>query len=255
MKKNIKMILSYDGSRFFGWEHQPNTDMTIQGKLENVLTAMLEGENGGQEVKGLTVIGPGRTDAGVHARAMTANVILDTDKSCDEILEYMNHYLPDDISINKVTEASPHFHSRYNAKGKTYRYTCWYGASKPVFDRKYVSVLDKKPDVDRMRKAAEYIVGMHDFKSFCGNPKMKKSTVRIVDQIKIEESGNYIRMYFHGNGFLQNMVRIMTGTLLMVGFGQKEPEDIPSIIEGKNRQLAGFTAEAKGLTLMKVDYD
>ena len=189
MKKNIKMILSYDGSRFFGWEHQPNTDMTIQGKLENVLTAMLEGENGGQEVKGLTVIGAGRTDAGVHARAMTANVILDTDKSCDEILEYMNHYLPDDISINKVTEASPHFHSRYNAKGKTYRYTCWYGASKPVFDRKYVSVLDKKPDVDRMRKAAEYIVGMHDFKSFCGNPKMKKSTVRIVDQIKIEESG------------------------------------------------------------------
>ena len=84
---------------------------------------------------------------------------------------------------------------------------------------------------------------------------MKKSTVRIVDQIKIEESGNYIRMYFHGNGFLQNMVRIMTGTLLMVGFGQKEPKDIPSIIEGKNRQLAGFTAEAKGLTLMKVDYD
>ena len=248
MKKNIKMIISYDGTRYFGWEHQPNTDMTIQGKLENVLNIMIAGE-------GVTVIGAGRTDAGVHARAMTANVILDTDMSCDEIRIYMNRYLPEDISVNKVTEASAHFHSRYNAKGKTYRYTCWYGDTKPVFDRKYVSVLDKQPDVEKMREAAEKLIGMHDYKSFCGNPKMKKSTVRVVDSIRIEESGNYSRFYYHGNGFLQNMVRIMTGTLLEVGFGKKKPEDIDTIIEGKDRQLAGFTAEAKGLTLMKVDYE
>ena len=275
MKRNIKLIISYDGTRYFGWEHQPNTDMTIQGKLENVLNMMLTSEEGkktgdvtgsiektadgtvdaAEFVKGVTVIGAGRTDAGVHARAMTANVILDTEKTCDEILAYMNRYLPEDISVNKVSEASAHFHSRYNAKGKTYRYTCWYGDTKPVFDRKYTSVLDKKPDVEKMREAAELLVGMHDYKSFCGNPKMKKSTVRVVDNIQIEESGNYIRFYYHGNGFLQNMVRIMTGTLLEVGFGKKKPEDIPGIIEGKNRQLAGFTAEAKGLTLMKVDYE
>ena len=273
--KNIKMIISYDGTRYYGWEHQPNTDMTIQGKLENVLNMMLTSEEGKKtgEVtgsiektadgtvdavefgKGVTVIGAGRTDAGVHARAMTANVILDTEKTCDEILAYMNRYLPADISVNKVSEASAHFHSRYNAKGKTYRYTCWYGDTKPVFDRKYTSVLDKKPDVEKMREAAELLMGMHDYKSFCGNPKMKKSTVRVVDNIQIEESGNYIRFYYHGNGFLQNMVRIMTGTLLEVGFGKKKPEDIPKIIDGRNRQLAGFTAEAKGLTLMKVDYE
>lgn len=275
MKRNIKLIISYDGTRYFGWEHQPNTDMTIQGKLENVLNMMLTSEKGkktgdvtgsiektadgtvdaAEFGKGVTVIGAGRTDAGVHARAMTANVILDTEKTCDEILAYMNRYLPEDISVNKVSEASAHFHSRYNAKGKTYRYTCWYGDTKPVFDRKYTSVLDKKPDVEKMREAAELLMGMHDYKSFCGNPKMKKSTIRVVDNIQIEESGNYIRFYYHGNGFLQNMVRIMTGTLLEVGFGKKKPEDIPGIIEGKNRQLAGFTAEAKGLTLMKVDYE
>ena len=280
MKKNIKMIVSYDGTRYFGWEHQPNTDMTIQGKLENVLNMMLKKDDGaagaaggkdsdaavsgakgsdaaaaGGKDAGVTVIGAGRTDAGVHARAMTANVILDTDMSCEEILSYMNRYLPEDISVNKVTEASPHFHSRYNAKGKTYRYTCWYDVTKPVFDRKYVSVLDRRPDIDKMKEAAQYIIGMHDFKCFCGNPKMKKSTVRVVDNIKIEESGGYIRFYFHGNGFLQNMVRIMTGTLLEVGFGKKKPEDIEKIIEGKDRQQAGFTAEAKGLTLMKVDYE
>ena len=314
------MIISYDGTRYFGWEHQPNTDMTIQGKIENVLGAMLslEAETAGDRTgetaspsdtaggrtgetvlssdtsktdngsaadagdktgagvtvigagrtaagvtvngagrtdAGVTVIGAGRTDAGVHARAMTANVILDTEKSCDEILAYMNRYLPEDISINKVTEASPHFHSRYNAKGKTYRYTCWYGDAKPVFDRKYVSVLDKKPDIDRMREAAALLTGMHDYKSFCGNPRMKKSTVRVVDNIRIEESGNYIRFYYHGNGFLQNMVRIMTGTLIEVGFGRIKPEDIPDIIDAKDRQKAGFTAEAKGLTLMKVDYE
>ena len=275
MKRNIKLIISYDGTRYFGWEHQPNTDMTIQGKLENVLNMMLTSEEGKKTGdvtgsiektadgtvdadefgKGVTVIGAGRTDAGVHARAMTANVILDTEKTCNEILAYMNRYLPEDISVNKVSEASAHFHSRYNAKGKTYRYTCWYGDTKPVFDRKYTSVLDKKPDVEKMREAAELLVGMHDYKSFCGNPKMKKSTVRVVDNIQIEESGNYIRFYYHGNGFLQNMVRIMTGTLLEVGFGKKKPEDIPKIIDGRNRQLAGFTAEAKGLTLMKVDYE
>ena len=248
--KNYKMIVSYDGTRYFGWEHQPDTEMTIQGKLEKVLSQMLELPEG----QSVTVIGAGRTDAGVHARAMTCNVLLDTDKSEEEVQDYMNRYLPDDISVNSVKLAADRFHSRFKAIGKTYRYTCWYGKTKPVFDRRYVTVLDREPDLARMRDAAEYLTGMHDFKSFCGNAKMKKSTVRVVDVIRIEQSGNYIRFYFHGNGFLQNMVRIMTGTLLEVGFGKKEPEDMAGIIEARNRSAAGFTAPAQGLCLMKVDY-
>ena len=250
MKKNYKMIVSYDGTRYLGWEHQPDTEMTIQGKLETVLGAMM----GERADGGVTVIGAGRTDAGVHARAMTCNVLLDTERSEEEIMAYMNRYLPEDISVNSIRQAADRFHSRFKATGKTYRYTCWYGVSKPVFDRKYVTVLSEKPDLQKMRDAAEYLTGMHDYKSFCGNPRMKKSTVRVVDVIRIEESGNYIRLYFHGNGFLQNMVRIMVGTLLEVGFGKRAPEEVAEIIEAKDRQKAGFTAPAQGLCLMKVDY-
>ena len=244
------MTVSYDGSRYYGWEHQPNTDMTIQGKLEKVLNRMQELPEG----ESVTVIGAGRTDAGVHARAMTCNVLLDTELSPDEIRGYMNQYLPEDISVNEVRIAADRFHSRFKAKGKTYRYTLWYGSGKPVFDRKYVTVLDRAPDLSLMREAAGYLTGMHDYKAFCGNPKMKKSTVRVVDTINIEESGSYIRLYFHGNGFLQNMVRIMTGTLLSVGFKEITPEDVKGILESKMRKNAGPTAPPQGLCLMKVDY-
>ncbi len=250
MKRNFKFIISYDGTRFFGWERQPGKDMTIQGKLETVLTRMC----GLPEGERVDVIGAGRTDAGVHARAMTANAILDTELSEDEIQAYMNQYLPEDISVNEVRVCSDRFHSRYNALGKTYRYTCWYGASKPVFDRKYVTVLEEQPDVEKMRQAAQYLIGTHDFKSFCGNSKMKKSTVRCVDAINIETSGNYIRLYFHGNGFLQNMVRILTGTLLEVGYGNFSPEEVKEILEACDRQKAGPTAPPEGLCMMKVDY-
>ena len=250
MKQNYKFLISYDGTRFHGREKQPGNDMTIQGKLENVLSRMV-GENNGETVN---VIGAGRTDAGVHARAMTANAVLETEKSELEIMEYMNSYLPEDISVNDVKVCSDRFHARYNAIGKTYRYTCWCGESKPVFDRKYVTVLDRTPDIAKMEKAAEYLVGIHDFKSFCGNTHMKKSTVRNVDTINIERSGNYIRFYFHGNGFLQNMVRILTGTLLEVGYGRMQPEDIKNVLEACDRNMAGPTARPEGLCMMKVDY-
>ena len=250
MMKNFKLVVSYDGTRYFGWEHQQDTEMTIQGKLESVLNQMTEMPEG----ESVTVIGAGRTDAGVHARAMTCNVLLNTEKSEEEVQAYMNRYLPDDISVNSVKLAADRFHSRFKAIGKTYRYTCWFGASKPVFDRRYLTVLDRKPDVERMREAAEYLIGMHDYRSFCGNSRMKKSSIRVVDVIRIEESGNYIRFYYHGNGFLQNMVRIMTGTLLEVGMGKREPGDMEEIIEARDRRKAGYTAPAQGLCLMKVDY-
>lgn len=250
MKRNYKMTISYDGTRFYGWERQLTTNMTIQGKLENVLNRMLELPEG----ETVTVIGAGRTDAGVHARAMTANVLLDTGKTEDEIRTYMNQYLPEDISVNELKVCADRFHSRFNAKGKTYCYTFWCADRKPVFDRKYVTVIEERPDVDRMRRGLERLVGTHDFKSFCGNNKMKKSTVRAIFDAGIKEQGPYIRIYFHGSGFLQNMVRIMSGTLLEIGLGHMEPEEIDAILEKQQRKFAGPTAPPQGLCMMNVDY-
>lgn len=246
MIQNYKMIISYDGSRFYGWEHQPNTDLTIQGKLENVLEEMV-----GVPVE---VIGAGRTDAGVHAKGMVANVHMDTQMSEHEICSYMNRYLPEDICVREVKIASERFHSRYNAMGKTYCYTCYVGDLKPVFNRKYVYMTDRVPDVEKMRQAAAYLVGEHDFKSFCGNPKMKKSTVREIYDITISQKGPYLNMTFHGSGFLQYMVRILSGTLLEVGYGKRTPESMEELLQAKNRSQAGFTAPPKGLCLLKVDY-
>ena len=293
MTQNYKLTIQYDGSRYYGWEHQKSTDLTIQGKIETVLARMLAEDRGpeGSKTTGAPaakaaagpatgtpaakapagpgagadpaaagalpvpeVLGAGRTDAGVHARAMTASVRLDTERSADSIQEYLNAYLPEDICVTELKEASPRFHARYSAVGKTYCYSCWTGKLKPVFERKYLTVLPERPDVEKMRQAAAYLTGTHDFKSFCGNPKMKKSTVRTVDSIEIKEKGPVLRFWFHGDGFLQHMVRILTGTLLEVGFGKRQPEDMVGILEALDRTAAGYTAPAKGLCLMQVDY-
>lgn len=248
MIQNYKLKISYDGTRYYGWEHQPDHE-TIQGKLENVIARMLD-----IDVEDFKIIGAGRTDAGVHARAMIANVVLDCDMTPDEIRDYMNRYLPDDIAVLEVRQASERFHARYNAVGKTYRYTCFDGPVKPVFDRKYYVALDETLDIDKMRQAAEYLVGKHDYKSFCGNSRMKKSTVRVVDKIEIARRKGYVYMTFHGTGFLQNMVRILVGTLMEVGYGRMEPEYMIDILEAKDRKVAGPTAPAKGLCLIEVDY-
>jgi tRNA pseudouridine38-40 synthase len=245
MEKNYKLTIAYDGTKFYGWEHQPNRD-TVQGKLESVLEKL----NG----SAVDVIGAGRTDAGVHARAMVASVRLDTDKSEEEIRDYCNRYLPDAIAVREVREAAPRFHARYKAIGKTYRYTCFTGKVKPVFDRKYVTLLDFTPDTDAMRRAAAYLTGEHDFAAFCGNPKMKKSTVRLLDTIEIVQRRDYLTLTFHGTGFLQNMVRILVGTLLEVGRGRLAPEELERILESRDRKCAGPTAPPEGLCLMKVDY-
>lgn len=243
---NYRLLIEYDGTRYYGWQRQPN-QVTVQGKLEGVLSLMC-----GREVE---VIGAGRTDAGVHARGMTANVNLETELGAEEIRDYLNRYLPDDIAVREVKEASPRFHARYNATGKTYCYTCFDGAVKPVFDRKYYTRLEEVPDVEKMREAAAVLKGEHDFRNFCVNPRMKKSTVRLVDEIKIERDGGYLRFTFHGTGFLQNMVRIMVGTLLEVGCGRMTVEEVRRVLESKERCKAGPTAPAQGLCLMRVDYD
>lgn len=246
MKRNYKLLISYDGTKYFGWEHQPNTEMTIQGKLENVLSKMVSHD--------IDIQCSGRTDAGVHAKGMVANVFLDTDKSEDAILNYLNKFLPEDISVLEVKVAGERFHARYNATGKTYVYTCYIGRSKPVFDRKYVWTLESVPDIKRMKEASRILIGEHDFAAFCANPRMKKSTVRNVDSIKIEKEGDYLFFTYHGNGFLQHMVRILTGTLIEVGMGKRTVNSIKELLENKDRKLAGETAPAQGLCLESVDY-
>ena len=244
--KNYKMIITYDGTRYYGWEHQPTTDMTIQGKLESVLSAMT-----GTEVE---VIGAGRTDAGVHAKGMVANAHMETKMKEDEICDYMNRYLPEDICVQEVRVASDRFHSRYNAQGKTYCYTCYVGDKKPVFNRKYVNIIEGKLDVEAMKRAADILTGEHDFASFCGNPKMKKSTVRTIMDITFAEKDGEIEIRYTGDGFLQNMIRILTGTLIEVGRGERDIESMTAILAAKNREAAGYTAPPQGLRLEKVEY-
>lgn len=244
-KRNYKLKISYDGTRYSGWERQPDRE-TIQGKIESVLSRMCDED--------IEIIGAGRTDAGVHAKAMIANVHLDTRLSEEEILDYLNRYLPDDIAITRVSLASDRFHARYNAKGKTYLYTVFNGKVKPVFNRKYYTYIEEPLDIEAMKKASEYLIGEHDFKSFCGNPKMKKSTVRRINSIDIKTSKGYIYIYYNGTGFLQYMVRIMTGTLIAVGSGEIDPSEVENILEARDRSVAPATAPAKGLCLEKVHY-
>lgn len=245
MQKNYKMMIQYDGTRYYGWQRQPDHD-TIQGKLEAVLSRLC-----GSFVE---VIGAGRTDAGVHAKGMIASAVFDTDLTEEEIQAYLNRYLPDDIAVKELKEAAPRFHARYNAIGKTYCYTCYDGPVKSVFDRRYYYRLNESPDISAMQQASGLLVGTHDFRNFCVNPRMKKSTVREVDSIEIVRRGGYIYFHFHGAGFLQNMVRIMVGTLLEIGYGRLTEADLTEALETPERRKAGPTAPAQGLCLMHVDY-
>ena len=243
---HIKIVLQYDGSRYDGWQKQGNTGQTIQGKLEDVLEKLA-----GVPVE---VRGAGRTDAGVHALGQTADFYIPDPISPPEVKSYLNRYLPEDIRILKAEQAGERFHSRLNAVSKTYRYVIETGEKKDVFQRKYVYGLGKRPDVEAMKQGASFLTGERDFKSFCANKKMKKSTVRTVYSIDIREEGSRIILTFRGNGFLYHMVRIMTGTLIEVGLGKRPPEDIKRVLAAANREEAGFTAPAEGLFLVKVDY-
>lgn len=244
---NYKIVIQYDGTRYKGWQTQNSTENTIQGKIESVLSSMA-----GYPVE---VIGSGRTDAGVHAVGQTANFLLKEAQHTEHILDFLNHYLPEDIAVLSVEEADEKFHSRYHAKEKTYLYRIHTGKIPEVFARKYVYSYDKPLAAERMRQALVYLIGTHDFRSFCGNKKMKKSTIRTIYEIRIEECNSEIRIYYTGDGFLQNMVRILTGTLIEIGDGRRKPEEMQQILAAENREAAGYTAPACGLTLMQVKYE
>lgn len=244
--RNIRLLLQYEGTRYQGWQRQTSSENTIQGKLEQLLSKMCN--------EPIEVMGSGRTDAGVHALGQVANFHTTSTMSAEEMLSYINEYLPQDIAVLQVTEAAPRFHSRLNACGKRYCYRVINSAIPNVFWRRYALEVPLKLDVEAMEKAASYLSGEHDFKAFTSAKKGKKSTVRRIDKIDIAREEDRLTFTFEGNGFLHHMVRILVGTLLEVGMGKRKPEEMSEILAFGSREKAGALVPAKGLTLMEVFY-
>lgn len=243
--RNLRLDLCYDGTRYKGWQRLQNSDQTIQAKLEQTLSRLL-----GEPIE---VSASGRTDAGTHALGQVLNFHCNSTMPCEEILQGLRQYLPEDIGVFSCKNVSERFHARLNAKEKTYRYRLWNSDAPCVFERKYVYVDRRQFDLSAMRSAAEYFVGTHDFAAFCGNKNMKKSTVRTIRSFSIKQVGNEIHFIVTGNGFLQHMVRIMVGTLLEVGLGMRNADDIPVLFSAK-RADTGAAVPACGLCLMEVSY-
>ncbi len=247
MDKNYKMTVAYDGSRYRGWQSQKSTDVTIQGKLDQVFSE-LEGRK-------VEVQGSGRTDAGVHALGQVASVRLTVEKSIPEIMEYVNHYLPDDIGITEMEEAPERFHARLSAQRKTYCYRIFNSVAPNVFERKWMCRIPEPLDLEKMRQGAGYLEGTHDFAAFCTRHQKKKSSVRTIYRLEILSEGAEVDIRITGNGFLHNMVRIIAGTLVEIGQGRREPLEIKQLLEEGIREQAGVTMPARGLILQSVEYE
>lgn len=243
--KRVGLVVAYDGTNYCGWQIQPN-GITIQGVLNDALSDLL-----GEKIE---TIGASRTDAGVHALGNVA--VFDTEMRMpgDKFSFALNQRLPEDIRIQKSEEVDADFHPRYVKSQKTYEYrilNCRF----PIPTERFYSHFTYIPlDVDKMKEAASYLIGEHDFKSFCGTGAQVKTTVRTVKEIQIEKSGDRITIRITGEGFLYNMVRIIAGTLMDIGGGLYPPEKMKEILEAKDRKKAGPTAPARGLTLMKIQY-
>jgi tRNA pseudouridine38-40 synthase len=244
--KNFKLVIQYDGGRYKGWQRLGNSENTIQGKIENVLSEMAG--------KKIEIIGCSRTDAGVHAFAQIANFKISGDFTELEVKHYLNRYLPNDISIKEVMLVPDRFHARYNAKDKTYLYKIWNKDYTNPFMRKYSMHVQEKLNMTSMKKACHYFIGEHDFTSFSNAKSKKKSMVREIYAIEIEENDGFIEIKVRGNGFLYNMVRKIVGTLIEVGLGEIDAENIPGILASKERIQTGRIADSSGLYLVKIDF-
>lgn len=245
--KNYKIVLAYDGTRYNGWQKQGNTENTIQEKLERILKDLC-----GKETE---VFGSGRTDMGTHATGQVMNFHMNWKGSAASLLDAFNEKLPEDIAALSIEEKEPRFHSRLSAKAKHYSYTIWKSKRSPVFERKYVFRCEEDLDIKAMKQAASAFIGEHDFRSFCANKRMKKSTIRTIYDIGFEETEDKLTLHFYGNGFLYQMVRILTGTLIEVGEGKRKASAMEAILLEESREAAGFTAPSRGLFLREVFYE
>lgn len=243
--RNLRLDICYDGTRYRGWQRLANTENTIQSKLETVLSRIL-----GEPVE---VIGSGRTDAGTHAYHQVANFHCESAMPCNEILDKLRSYLPEDIGIYSCKDTTPRFHARLNAKQKTYVYRIWNSDSPCVFERKYLFCDPRKMDLQQMQEAASIFIGTHDFSAFCAHKTTKKSTIRCISQFCVARKGEELRFTVTGNGFLHHMVRILVGTILEVGRGERSVSSIQQLF-GAKREDAGALLPACGLCLMEVIY-
>lgn len=245
--RNLKLTIEYDGSRYKGWQRLADNDNTIQGKIEGVLSKMTSEK--------IELIGCGRTDGGVHAENYIANFHTNCMLSKEMMINYLYEFLPEDIVVKEIEEVEERFHARYNAKSKTYVYKINNSKFRSVFNRKYVYHTDEELNIDHMREASKILVGTHDFQSFTTLKPKKKSTVRTINYINIMKNGEIIEIEINGDGFLWNMVRIITGTLLEVGAGKRTVDEVKTILDKKKREEAGPMAQAKGLYLKEVIYN
>ena len=243
--RNLRLDICYDGTKYKGFQRLPGGQPTIQAKLEQTLSRLL-----GEPIE---VSASGRTDAGTHALGQVVSFRCASSMSCDEILNGLRQYLPEDIGVYSCKNAAERFHARLNAKTKTYRYRLWNSERPCVFERKFVHFDPVPLDLQAMQTAAAAYVGTHDFSAFCANKHMKKSTVRAIERFDIIRCGDELVFTVTGNGFLQHMVRIMVGTLLEVGKGLRKSDSIVELF-GAERAQAGPAVPACGLCLMEVSY-
>lgn len=244
--KRVKMIVAYDGTNYKGWQIQPN-GTTIEEVLNQKLSELL-----GEEI---VVTGASRTDSGVHSLGNVAVFDTDTRMPADKISFALNQRLPEDIVVQGSCEVPADWHPRYQKSRKTYEYRILNRTFR-MPGRRFDTYFYHHPlDVDKMRRAAAYLVGEHDFKSFCAVNAQVKSTVRTIYACDVTRDNDIITIRVTGNGFLYNMVRIIAGTLIRVGGGELAPERIPEILTALDRSAAGPTAPAHGLTMMGITYE
>ncbi len=243
--KRYMLTVAYDGTNYHGWQTQPN-GITIESVLNSALTGLFG--------KPVTVIGASRTDAGVHSLGNAAVFDMDTKIPADKLPYALNQRLPDDIVIQDCLEMPFDFHPRYAKSRKTYEYKILNRRFPLPQARSYAYFIHRDIDVEKMRQAARYFVGEHDFKSFCSAHAQVKTTVRTIYSLTVEKEGDFITIRVTGSGFLYNMVRIISGTLLQVGIGERQPWEIKSSLSACDRAAAGPTAPAHGLTLVQIEW-
>lgn len=243
--KNIKLTLEYDGSNFFGWQKQKGL-RTGEGELEKAILKAT-----GESVK---IFSSGRTDKGVHAYSQVVNFLVNSTIPGEKYRHPINDKLPKDIYISKSEEVDIDFHSRFDAKSKTYKYLILNRKLKSPIMRNYAYFVDYELSFENMKKGLEYLVGRYDFSSFVALRSNENKNIRTIYNIEIKKNGEFLEFYFKGNGFLHNMVRIIIGTTIEIGYGRRKPEEMKEILESKDRKKAGHTAPAEGLYLMEVEY-
>jgi len=244
--KRIKLIIAYDGTNYCGWQLQPGQP-TIEAEINRALSELL-----GEEI---VVIGASRTDSGVHALGNVA--VFDTESSipAEKICLALNVWLPEDIRVQSSEEVAADWHPRRRVSRKTYEYHIMNRRIAIPTERLYSTFIYYKLDILRMQEAAQYLIGEHDFKSFCSVKTQASDTVRTIHRLEVSSQGDQIIISVTGNGFLYNMVRIIAGTLIEIGRGAYPPERMKQMLDQCNRTIAGPTAQAHGLTLIKIEYE